>query len=526
MNILCPTLATLLSALCSGPAEPTLSPPPDGPTAPQLEVVFVLDTTGSMSGLIKSAKERIWSIASALATVQPTPEIRMGLVAYRDRGDRYITHVTQLDDDLDAVYRDLIGLAAKGGGDTPESVNQALHEAVTGTGWSEGDKVLKLIFLVGDAPPKMTYNDDVKFTETCRIATDQGVVINTIQCGNMTQTTRFWRQIAELGLGRMFQVSQSGQARSSEAPITAVQDRRLAEIARLLARHPATTTRHDAALAKLNRQLSRVASQPTPQDRALAEITAKIARIHQRPTPLDAPLAALAKRLDATRIWYGSAKEQASQRRRDADVERIQNTASIKAQAMRGHYNCTPAGRRNWAGIGKELIHDLAHGVIKLRDLRPSQLPADLRQLSPRELAEHVARKAAERKRLQARIRELTEKRTKLIAAWTSDLQAGQRQLVATRQASIAARHATLRAAWQQLNGKRAAVLATKRSAQGERQRQLLRERARLIVARQAYIAERARLATGAQSWADSVLEAVREQAQRLDISFQLPTTR
>jgi hypothetical protein len=62
----------------------------------KIEVVFVLDTTGSMGGLIQSAKEKIWSIASTMATAKPTPEIRMGLVAYRDRGDSYVTRAVDL----------------------------------------------------------------------------------------------------------------------------------------------------------------------------------------------------------------------------------------------------------------------------------------------------------------------------------------------------------------------------------------------------------------------------------------------
>ena len=48
---------------------------------PKIDVVFVLDTTGSMSGLIGAAKEKIWSIATSMASAQPAPEIRIGLVA-------------------------------------------------------------------------------------------------------------------------------------------------------------------------------------------------------------------------------------------------------------------------------------------------------------------------------------------------------------------------------------------------------------------------------------------------------------
>ena len=103
---------------------------------PAVEVVFVLDTTGSMGGLIAAAKDKIWSIANTLATADPAPQIRMGLVGYRDRGDAYVTLATPLSDDLDAVYTQLMQFQADGGGDGPESVNQALYEAVTRPDWS------------------------------------------------------------------------------------------------------------------------------------------------------------------------------------------------------------------------------------------------------------------------------------------------------------------------------------------------------------------------------------------------------
>ena len=87
---------------------------------PKIDVVFALDTTGSMSGLIEAAKEKIWSIASTMASAQPTPEIRIGLVAYRDRGDAYVTQVIDLSSDLDSVYATLMDFQADGGGDTPD----------------------------------------------------------------------------------------------------------------------------------------------------------------------------------------------------------------------------------------------------------------------------------------------------------------------------------------------------------------------------------------------------------------------
>src|SRR5262245_49689034 len=100
------------------------------PAKPQVEVVFCLDTTGSMSGLIEGAKAKIWSISNQIASGTPSPDLKVGLVAFRDKGDDYITQVTDLSADLDAVYAKIKTFAAAGGGDTPESVNQALDDAV------------------------------------------------------------------------------------------------------------------------------------------------------------------------------------------------------------------------------------------------------------------------------------------------------------------------------------------------------------------------------------------------------------
>ena len=185
---------------------------------PAVEVVFVLDTTGSMGGLIAAAKEKIWSIANTLATADPAPEIRMGLVGYRDRGDHYVTVITPLTDDLDAVYTQLMQYQADGGGDGPESVNQALYEAVTKPDWSRDAKTYRVIFLVGDAPPHMDYQDDVQYAESCRLATGNDIVINTIQCGDVPETTPVWQRIARLAEGNYFRVAQSGGAVLYETP--------------------------------------------------------------------------------------------------------------------------------------------------------------------------------------------------------------------------------------------------------------------------------------------------------------------
>ncbi|WP_020407818.1 vWA domain-containing protein [Hahella ganghwensis] len=185
---------------------------------PKVEVVFVLDTTGSMSGLIQAAKENIWSIATTMASAEPAPEIKIGLVAYRDRQDAYVTQVTDLSTDLDSMYARLMDFQADGGGDTPESVNQALYDAVHKISWSQDENSYKVIFLVGDAPAHMDYQDEVKYPETLKIAGQRGIVINTIQAGSAPMTRQEWMHIAHLNQGEYFQVAQSGNAVAVATP--------------------------------------------------------------------------------------------------------------------------------------------------------------------------------------------------------------------------------------------------------------------------------------------------------------------
>jgi Mg-chelatase subunit ChlD len=200
-------------------------PPPHDVIAPvaakRVEVVFVLDTTGSMSGLIHAAKEKIWSIASTLAQAQQVPEISMGLVAYRDRGDAYVTRLVDLNRDLDSMYAKLMNFTADGGGDGPEAVNEALEAAIHRMSWSQDPSTYKVVFLVGDAPPHMDYQDDVKYSQVVAAAVAKGIIVNTIQCGSASETVAPWQHIAALGHGRYFTVEQAGGAVAIETPFDA-----------------------------------------------------------------------------------------------------------------------------------------------------------------------------------------------------------------------------------------------------------------------------------------------------------------
>lgn len=192
---------------------------------PKVEVIFVLDTTGSMGGLIEGAKQKIWSIANDIISAKPKPEVRFGLVGYRDRGDAYVTKRADLTDDLDKIHAQLHEFKANGGGDTPESVSEALHEAIAKMPWSEEGNVLRVIYLVGDAPPQQ-YQDGKDWKKMCQKAQAKGIHINTIQCGNIAGTAEVWKAIATRSEGAYALIPQDGNMVAIDAP----QDKELSEL--------------------------------------------------------------------------------------------------------------------------------------------------------------------------------------------------------------------------------------------------------------------------------------------------------
>jgi Mg-chelatase subunit ChlD/cell division protein FtsB len=255
-----------MAAVAVTPAQAILHGPVEHPISlqrPKVDVVFALDTTGSMGGLIQAAKEKIWSIATTMAQAQPAPEIRMGLVAYRDRGDTYITRVTDLSSDLDSVYARLMDFRAEGGGDGPESVNQALADAVGRISWSSDQSAYKVIFLVGDAPPHMDYQDDIKYPQTLATAKTKGIVINTILAGSDLNTGRIWKQIAQAGKGHYAQVAQDGDA----VAITTPYDERLAELSAQL---DETRLYYGSAEEKAKRELKLAATKKLHEEASVA----------------------------------------------------------------------------------------------------------------------------------------------------------------------------------------------------------------------------------------------------------------
>jgi Mg-chelatase subunit ChlD len=168
-------------------------------SAPRLDVVFCVDTTGSMSDEIEVVKQKMRDMVAVVAAGKPTPDVRFGLVIYRDRGDEYVTKRYELTRDIDQIVADISGIVATGGNDYPESVNEALHVAVDGMNWDSSEGTGRLLFWIADAPPHLDYEGDYKYEEVCAEAERKGIAINTIACSGLHEADRkVFQQVANL----------------------------------------------------------------------------------------------------------------------------------------------------------------------------------------------------------------------------------------------------------------------------------------------------------------------------------------
>ena len=207
------------------PEQKQSSPVPQQGQKAVVDLAFCVDTTGSMSGLIEGAKAKIWSIVNMVASGNPRPTLRIGLVAYRDLNDSYVTRVFDFTSNLETMYSQINSLQADGGGDEPEHVNRALHEAVHALSWTNNTGALKILYLVGDAPPHMDYRDGYDYRTVTKTAARSGIIINTIQCGSIQATQPVWQEVAKLAQGKYAMIDQSGGMAHISSPYDGELDR-------------------------------------------------------------------------------------------------------------------------------------------------------------------------------------------------------------------------------------------------------------------------------------------------------------
>lgn len=168
----------------------------------RLDVLFLIDATGSMADEINQLKENIRAIAAQVDALPSQPDVRFAMVAYRDHGDEYVTRVSDFTPDVEAFAQELDNVSADGGGDYPEDLNEALSQALHTPEWRV-EETVSLIFLVADAPPHLDYGQENHYAVEMVNAAERGIKIYPIASSGLDyQGEYIFRQLAQFTGGR------------------------------------------------------------------------------------------------------------------------------------------------------------------------------------------------------------------------------------------------------------------------------------------------------------------------------------
>ena len=172
--------------------------------APKIQVALLLDTSGSMDGLIEQAKSQLWKMVNELATSKrdgKVPDIEIALYEYgKDEyaaKDGYIKQLVPLTTDLDLVSEQLFKLKTNGGS---EFCGWVIKDAAKDLKWSKSNDDLKIIIIAGNEP---FTQGEVDYKNSCKAAITDGIIVNTIFCGDCEEGVRtMWKDGADRADGK------------------------------------------------------------------------------------------------------------------------------------------------------------------------------------------------------------------------------------------------------------------------------------------------------------------------------------
>ena len=189
----------------------------------QLDLLFLMDDTGSMGDEIAKLTASMADIADEIGTLPEAPDVRYGLVQYRDRGDSYVVRSQEFTPDLDDFQRALSRLRGEGGGDYPEAVNEALHRAIWEMAWRGGEQdgdTVRVIILVADAPPHLDYGDErFSYDSDMFVAVQQGIKIFPVGASGLDEQGEYiFRQLAQVTGGKFVFLTYADGSDPSSGP--------------------------------------------------------------------------------------------------------------------------------------------------------------------------------------------------------------------------------------------------------------------------------------------------------------------
>lgn len=166
-----------------------------------VDICFLLDTTGSMGDEIARLKATLEVVHAGIVHLSPQPDVRFGMVLYRDRGDEYVTRKMDFTGDMGEFSGRLRGIRAEGGGDAPEDLQEGLRVALQELKWRDG--AVRIIFLLTDARPQIYFGQRLDYVEAARLAAEKGIKIVGIGASGLPVDGEVaLRQLAQYTMGR------------------------------------------------------------------------------------------------------------------------------------------------------------------------------------------------------------------------------------------------------------------------------------------------------------------------------------
>jgi Mg-chelatase subunit ChlD len=168
----------------------------------RLDLLFLIDATGSMADEIDKLKATLRTIVGELSALPSRPELCLGLVAYRDKHDEFLLRAHDFTDDPQQfLAQALTPLRAAGGGDYPEAMNEALNEAVHRMSW-RGEGATRLVILLADAPPQLGYGGP-QYDDDMLAALGKGIKVFGVGASGLDRQGEYvQRQIAQYTGGK------------------------------------------------------------------------------------------------------------------------------------------------------------------------------------------------------------------------------------------------------------------------------------------------------------------------------------
>lgn len=162
----------------------------------RMDIVFVFDSTGSMDNSLVGVKADILGVMRTVVKSDPVPDVRFGVVTYRDYDSSYMEKHLPLTRDH-ALARTFLNKVVSGGGHGEIAhVSLAMHVAVSRMNWDLDKNTARVIFLFGDMPPHGVA-DGFDYKRELVVAKEKGIVINTVACGRYPFMVSVWKEIAE-----------------------------------------------------------------------------------------------------------------------------------------------------------------------------------------------------------------------------------------------------------------------------------------------------------------------------------------